>query len=194
MSEEITIVQNRSSTDLTFSTSRKGTDVVLSTDLLTASLGGRAHACFLSKSRSSGKYYFEMKLVSFEGNQQYSPVLGLVSEQAGVVAPWLVDTGEVLHYSIPPGDIISIFKNNQRSTYPIKWNQGNIVGYAIDLDAKTMKLHTNGVYGPIVPFGQVTSVNTFYPIASSSDAQTGAQSIVQIQNNPKYCPAGYSLW
>lgn len=179
---------------LHFDSSKKGEDVVLSQDALTAYLGNRGHACFLNRARGSGKFYFELKLVQFEGNEQWGPVVGIATEQTALVNPWLLDSGEVLHYSIPPNNIISIFWNNRRSSYPIKWSQGDVVGYAIDLDAKTMKLHANGVFGLDVSYADVTAHSTFYPIASSSGGATSIHSIVQIVKNPQYCPSGFSLW
>lgn len=198
MHELMLLKKKNGSSTVTWNPANKATSVTLTNGNLTANCSNVGGACFATTSKTSGKWYFEVKYTSFEGPGLYSPMLGLGSPTTALNSPWNTNTGEMLWYYGGSGVGVAqfVYAANSRFTYGSIPAQGDVIGCALDMDAKTVYYIRNGVAQPLVNYGSpnnYSGASTLYPIVASPNSQQGS-TIVDWVATPQYCPAGYNLW
>lgn len=179
----------------TFSPTVKDSSVTLSNNNLRANCSNSGGAAYLTVTKTTGKWYAEFKLTQFEGNSQYSPMVGLAGNTTGYLSPWNSDTGEMFWYYGGSGSPQFIYHNNQRFNYGTTPVQGDVIGIALDADAKTIFFSRNGVAFSTIAWGtnNYSSATIFRPGISSPDSLIGA-TIGDFNQTPLYLPTGYSAW
>lgn len=195
--QEFMLTKKIQSTTTTWSPSFKASSVTLSNGNLRASLGNSGGAVFATTSKTSGKWYYEVKMTQFEGNSfQFMPMLGLASTTTGFQSPWNTNTNEMFWYYGGSGNAQFIYQTNLRLNYGSTPTMGDVIGVALDMTAKTIYYIRNGVAQPTLTWGppnNYSSATAFYPAVSSPNSATGF-GIVDWIATPQYCPSGYGLW
>lgn len=179
-----------------FNPNMKASTVTLSNGNYTANLSDIGGAVFGLNGKSTGKWYFEIIATLFEGNNQYSPVLGLANSTASLSDPWKTG-GKLCWYCTGSISQLMYGATDSRTGYGTAFVQGDNIGVACDLTNGTAVFYKNGVaQGGITLASNMTSytagVTTVYPIAASAHGLTTA-SIADYVKNPIYTPAGYSV-
>ncbi|BAQ02709.2 hypothetical protein [Ralstonia phage RSL2] len=183
------------STTTTFSPTLKASSVTVSNGNLRANCGTTGGACFATLSKTSGKWYYEVKLTQWEGtNPLYMPMVGLGTTTTPFTSPWNTNTYEMFWYYGGGAYSQFIYSSNLRIQYGNYPVQGDIVGVALDMDAKTVYWIKNGVSQGLLNYATYSAGTVFYPVVASPNGQAGNPTIVDWQAQPKYCPAGYGLW
>ncbi|BCM95234.1 putative thymidylate kinase [Burkholderia phage FLC6] len=171
-----------------FSPTMKSAGATLSNNNKTAtfaSTGGPS--AFTTNSHSSGKWYFEVLIV--QPNGPYTPLIGLASISTTYNQPW-TSSGELLWYGSGPQ---LIFGANSRIGYS-SFTTGNVIGVAVDLDAKLLVFYRDGVAMTSVNLtSYVPGVSSFWGCAADPYGSVQS-SIVKIPDTFQYMPSGYSVW
>jgi hypothetical protein len=180
-----------------FNPSMKASTVTLSNNNYTANLSDIGGAVFGLTPQSTGKWYFEIIATTFEGSNQYSPIIGIANINATLNDPWKTG-GKLLWYCTGGTSQLMYGATDLRTSYATSFVQGDNIGVACDLTAGTLVFYKNGVAQPqIVIASNMTQysvgVTQVYPLASSPHGLTSG-SVVNYVKNPLYTPAGYSPW
>ncbi|BDD79480.1 hypothetical protein [Burkholderia phage FLC8] len=182
------------STPTTWSPTLKASSVTVTNSNLRANCGQSGGACFATLSQTSGKWYYEVKLTQFESGI-YMPMIGLGTTTTPFQSPWNTGSYEMFWYYGGSGSAQFIYGSNQRFNYGTTPKQGDIVGVALDMTAKTIYWILNGVAQPLIGWGanNYSAGTVFYPVCASPNSATAA-TVVDWQPSPLYCPSGYGLW
>jgi hypothetical protein len=171
--------------------------VTLSTDNKTvtfdSSVGGAVRGTI---GRSSGKWYFEAKILGAEsGSTGYTPGIGIAPSTTSLYHPWQ-NADELLWYSYGTNNSYMLYGNGLRFVYGTYSWVGDVIGVALDMGTKIVRFYRNGVAQASFSTTTYSNATTFYPMLSGA-AAGGTNSSVQLLagldmiNN---LPAGYSAW
>lgn len=171
--------------------------VTLSTDNKTvtfdSSIGGAVRGTI---GRSSGKWYFEVKILGAEsGSTGYTPGIGLAPSTTSLYRPWQ-NADELLWYSYNTNNSYMLYGNGSRFVYGTYFWVGDVIGIALDMGAKTVRFYRNGVAQASFQTTTYSNATTFYPMLSGA-AAGGTNSSVQLLAGLDMIynlPAGYNAW
>jgi hypothetical protein len=171
--------------------------VTLSTDNKTATfdsnIGGAVRGTI---GRSSGKWYFEVKVLTAEsGTGGYTPGIGIAPSTTNLYRPWQ-SADELLWYSYQSNNSALLYGNAQRFTYGTVYWVGDVIGIALDATAKTIRFYRNGVAQAAFQTTTYSNGSTFYPMLSGA-AAGGTNSSAQLLAGLDMIynlPSDYSAW
>lgn len=171
--------------------------VTLSTDNKTvtfdSSVGGAVRGTI---GRSSGKWYFEVKILGAEsGSTGYTPGIGIAPSTTSLYRAWQ-SSDELLWYSYNTTNSYMLYANGSRFVYGTYFWVGDVIGVALDMGTKTVRFYRNGVAQASFSTTAYSNATTFYPMLSGAAAggtNSSAQLLAGLDmiNN---LPAGYSAW
>lgn len=171
--------------------------VTLSTDNKTvtfdSTVGGAVRGTI---GRSSGKWYFEVKILAIEsGSTGYTPGIGIAPATTNLSHPWQ-SADELLWYSYGSNSSYLLYGNATRFAYGTFSWIGDVIGVALDMNAKTLRFYRNGVAQPSFQTTTYSNATTFYPMISGA-AATGSNSSAKLLAGLDMIynlPSGYNAW
>lgn len=148
--------------------------------------------------RSSGKWYFEVRITGIEtGSGGYTPGIGVAPSTTGLYHPWNQGgPGELLLYSYTSNVSAILYGNAQRFAYGTYAWLNDVIGVAMDLTSRTMKFYKNGIAFNSFDYTPYSAATTFYPMISGA-AATGSNSSANLLTGVNLAyplPAGYNAW
>jgi SPRY domain len=195
MQEPMLFKKKKSGTSTTtFAPTFKDTSVTLLNSNLRANCSNAGGGAYLTTQYSSGKWYAEFTMIQFEGPNLYSAMIGLASNTTPYKNAWNADTNELFWYN-GGGSSQFIYRANQRFNYGTVPVVGDVIGIALDMDAKTIYFVRNGTAFSTVTWGasNYSSSTVFRAGVSSPNGQAGA-TICDFNQTPLYLPSGYNVW
>lgn len=148
--------------------------------------------------KSSGKWYFEFKIIQMEstGSTKTGPVLGIGTKQTSLSSPWAQGIQMLAWYCEGPTGSNLIFGISQpRPTYGTPVNTNDNIGVALDMNTRKLQFYRNNVPQGVLNLDTYTDGTEFYPYVCSPFG--GGATIVDILSglNLAYpIPSGYQAW
>lgn len=148
--------------------------------------------------RSSGKWYFEMKIIQGEsGSGGTQPLIGIGNYKTALFWPWRDGVEEIMLYCSGSNSSQLLYgAGGPRPGYGVYVPTGAVVGVALDMDARTLQFYKNGVGMGVLRIDDYVPGVIFYPLVCSA-AGGGTTSIVDGLFGADLVyppPAGYSAW
>lgn len=192
MLETILLANTKDISTTTFSPTLKQASVSLSNGNLTANCGNAGGGVFGTAPQSAGNWYFEIQSMEVEGGI-YGPIIGLASSSTPLASGWTKTNGGIFWYCSDTANTI-IYGNNARFAYGLSSvRQGDIVGLALDMNAKTLFFSKNGVAQGLISIPLYSAATVFYPFVTSPSGLVDA-TVVDWIRRPQFRPAGYNAW
>lgn len=148
--------------------------------------------------KSSGKWYFEFKIIQTEatGITKTGPLLGIGTKQTSLSSPWSTGIQMLAWYCEGASGSNLIFGISQpRPTYGAPVSANDNVGVALDMDTRKMQFYRNGVAQGVLNLDTYTDGTQFYPYVCSPFG--GGETIVDLLSGTNLVypiPSGYQAW
>jgi hypothetical protein len=139
---------------------------------------------------STGKWYFEAKIIQSEG--AYTPLVGICTTSTSLSIPFQNGIQEILWYGTG-GQIIT--GANTRTPYGLtNYTTGDYIGVALNFTNNQLQFYRNGVAQGLITVSAYSAGTTFYPMCCSPYGSAGS-SIVDLTTTFQYPPpSGFSAW
>ena len=135
----------------------------------------------------SGKWYWE---ISFSGFTNQYEAVGIMAHNPGI----RTYPGDFVgaYWYVPGGNKVSNADGWAGTSYGSTWNQGDIIGIALDADNKTLTFYKNGV-SQGTAFTNLSSTSKWGPVVGDYANVSGANFILNAGQRPYVhaAPSGY---
>lgn len=197
MQEVIMMGKKKNISNLAFSTTDKSPFATVSQNgrrVETGTAGGIRGTI----GKSSGKWYFEFKIITTEsaGAVTTSPVIGIGTKSTSLNSPWSQGIQMLAWYCEGASGSSLIYGLSQpRPEYGTPFTVGSNVGVTLDMDNRQLQFYLNGVAHGILNLNTYTDGLEFYPYVCSPYG--GGVTTVDLFSGPSLIypiPAGFQAW